>query len=175
MVRQALAYGLVLGTIAWVLTGCGYRVATRGGALPSEIQSVGIPTLINRTPQHAIEQRLTQALIREFTERTKLSVSSSSHNVDALLEGEIIGVGAAPVGFSKEKFGAIYLITISLKVKLNNLKNNKVIFQNDNFVFRDEYVINPNATQFFSEENLSIERMAKDFAASLLASVFEKF
>ncbi len=173
---RRFACGFLIVIVGMGITHCGYRVAGGGsGRSLTSVKSIGIPVFKNLVPQQAVELRLTQALIREFSERSKLSVSSNSTNVDALLEGEITGLNAAPVGFSKEKFGSTYLVTLTLRIKMTNLKTDKLIFQNDNFVFRDEYIVNPNVSQFFSEENVSLDRMAKDFASSVVASVFENF
>jgi hypothetical protein len=46
-----------------------------------------------------------------------------------------------------------------------------VLWQNDNFLYREPYVLNANVRDFFSEENPALERLARDFAASLASTV----
>jgi len=163
---------------------CGYRRAGLGEGLPKGWRTIGIPTLKNATQHYEVEQRFTQALVREFVERSRYAVVRRDSDVDAVLRGEITGVGAAPVIYGREAFGSTYLVTVYLKVSLTDTKTNKIIYQNDGFVFRDQYAINarvlPNTNrvtveQVFSEEATAIDRIARDLAASVVTSVLETF
>src|SRR5690606_17920675 len=50
---------------AAALSGCGYRVRSSVGKLPSEAQSLGIPTFRNLTTYYKIEQLITGAVLKE--------------------------------------------------------------------------------------------------------------
>lgn len=176
----------VAGLGAILLSGCGYHPAGSGAALPQGIRTIGIPTLTNSTQSYEIEQRFTQALIREFVERGKFSIVPRDADVDAVLRGEITGIGASPIIYGRDTFQSTYLISVSLKVSLVATKTKKTLYRNDSFLFRDQYTVNArilnNASgsrvaveQFFSEENPALERIAKDFAASVVISVLETF
>jgi hypothetical protein len=153
----------------------GYHLANRAEGIPSHVRTIGIPTFKNFTQRYEIEQRLTQALVREFAEKSKFSISSADKGVDAVLRGEVTNMGAVPVIFGRETFGSVFLVFINCRVSLLNLKDNKILYQNNNVVFRDQYVLNSDVAQFFSEENSAIDRIAKDFASSLVASIMESF
>jgi hypothetical protein len=54
------------------------------------------------------------------------------------------------------------------------LKDSSVLWQNDDFLFRERYVLNSSVRDFFSEENPALERLARDFAASLASTILER-
>ncbi len=158
---------------------CGYRVRSSFGRLPSGVQSLGIPTFKNLTTQYRIEQLISAAVLKEFSLRTRTPVSSSNTGVDSILVGEIRSVSSVPVTFgnkasSSQTFGSTVLITIQASVKLMRLKDSVVLWQNDDFLYRDSYVLNPNVRDFFSEENPAIHRLAQQFAASLASTMLER-
>ena len=68
--RIALSLAILVGIVC---AGCGYHVAGRASRLPSDWSSIAIPAFKNDTTRYRIEQRLTEAVIREFIERTKVS------------------------------------------------------------------------------------------------------
>ena len=62
--RGWIQYGAASMALAVALTGCaGYRLGTM---LPPDIQSVAVPTFINRTSEPLLESETTRAAIREF-------------------------------------------------------------------------------------------------------------
>src|ERR1700738_249526 len=54
-----------------ILSGCGYRVGGTASRLPPGLKVIAVPALENRTNQFRVEQRMTQAVVREFISRTK--------------------------------------------------------------------------------------------------------
>ena len=146
------------------------------GKLPGGIESVGIPTFRNLTSQYRIEQIISKAVLKEFTLRTQVPVNSRSTGVDSVLMGEIVGMNSTPVTFGTQKvgsqtFGATFMISVRLSAKLVRLKDSAVLWQNDSFLYREPYVLNANVSDFFSEENPALERLARDFAASLASTI----
>jgi len=163
--------------LAILSSGCGYQVHSSIGSLPSGIQSLGIPTFVNRTPQYKVEQRLTSAVLREFSARTRVPVNSNSSGVDAVLRGEIRSVNSSPVTFSTDStgtFASSFLVTVQIGVKLVRVSDSKVLWENADFLFRERYVLNGKVTDFFSEEGPALDRLAQDFAASLATTVLSR-
>ena len=157
---------------------CGYRVRSSVGKLPSGMQSIGIPTFQNFTNQYKIEQLLSSAVLKEFSMRTRTPVNSSSTDVDAVLLGEIQSVSAVPVTFGtqtigSQTFGSAFLVTVQVSVKLKRIKDSAIVWQRDNFLYRDRYVLNADVKDFFSEENSALERLARSFAASLASAILD--
>jgi hypothetical protein len=170
---------ILLATLALLLAGCGYRVRSSIGTLPSLAQSLGIPTFQNITTQYKIEQLITAAVLKEFSARSRAVVNSGGSGVDLVLKGEIRDISSAPVTFGAQSvgsqtFGSAYLISVQLSVKLMRLRDSAVIWQNDDFVFRERYVVNGDVREFFSEENPALERLAHNLAASLASSILNR-
>lgn len=160
-------------------SGCGYRVRSSVGTLPSGSRSIGIPTFRNLTGQYKLEQLISSAVVKEFALRSNAKVNSRSSGVELVLLGEIQKVSSTPVVFGSEKdgsqtFGSAFLVTVELGVKLVRSNDSSVIWQNDRYLYRERYVLNGVVQDFFSEENPALARLAKDFAAGLASTILDR-
>lgn len=154
--------------------GCGYQVHSAVGKLPSGIQSLGIPTFENRTYEFKVEQVITGAVLKEFSLRTAIPVNSHKSGVDAVLVGEIRGINATPVTFGSDTFASVFLVTVQMGVKLVRVKDSKVLWENNDFSFRERYQLNSDVKSFFSEESPALDRLSREFAASLVSAVLHR-
>jgi hypothetical protein len=155
---------------------CGYHVAGRGAHLPSSWKTIAVPALVNRTSRYRIEQRLTEALIREFQTRTNYRIVQDENSADATVHGEIMSIEGSPVLFDAAT-GRVttMLVTLHASVKLTDRQTQKTVYLNDNLVFRDEYQISTDVNSFFEEQDPALERMAHDFAAQVVSAILENF
>jgi outer membrane lipopolysaccharide assembly protein LptE/RlpB len=172
-VAAPAAAALLLAALA---AGCGYHVAGRAASLPAGWKTIAVPAFVNRTHRYRIEQRLTEAVIRELLARTSYRIVQNENAADAVLRGEVTGIDANAVLFDTQTGRATtMLVTIHVQARLIDRKTAQVIYQNPNFVFRDEYEISSDPKSFFEEEDPALDRMARDFAASLVSAILEKF
>ena len=156
--------------------GCGYHVAGRASRLPSDWSSIAIPAFKNDTTRYRIEQRLTEAVIREFVERTKYRIVQNVEAADGVLHGEVRSVETSPVIFNSTTGEVeLMIVTIHTRVLLLDNKTSKPLYQSDDMVFRDEYQISSDVQSFFDEQSPALGRMARDFAAKLVSNVVENF
>ena len=170
--RQGIRTRMAVGALALLmLAGCGYQVHSSVQNLPGGIRSLGIPTFTNMTHQYKVEQQMTRAVLHEFSTRTRISVNSNSTGVDGVLSGEIRSFSSSPVIFGTDTFGSAFLVTVSMAVKLTRLRDGTVLWENSNYVYSERYALNTKVTEFFSEENPALERLARDFAAALASTV----
>jgi hypothetical protein len=169
MKRACLAFFLLMG-----LTGCGYRVASRN-RLPQAIHSIDVRPLENQTTTYKIEQILTRALVSELVARTGYDVDSGNPQADAVLEGRVIRVTANPVTFGRTAFASTVLVTVYAGIELTDRRTGAVLFENDRYVFREQYIVNVDVENFFSEMNPALQRIASDFAESVVVSIVEGF
>jgi outer membrane lipopolysaccharide assembly protein LptE/RlpB len=165
---------LIAATLA--LTGCGYHVAGRAANLPSEWKTIAVPAFKNDTTRYRIDERFTAAVIRQFIQRTKYRVVQNTESADAVLHGEILTIETTPVLFNATT-GQVttMLVTVHLKVQLQDTKTQKLAYKNDDMVFRDEYQISTDVQSFFEESDPALERMSRDMAAQLVSNVLENF
>ena len=80
---RALALWLAVLAAPLAAVGCGYHVAGHASSLPSEWTDIAIPAFKNDTTTYRIEQRMTEAVIREFITRTKYRVVQDPKSADA--------------------------------------------------------------------------------------------
>jgi hypothetical protein len=156
--------------------GCGYRVANRSDALPKSIHVIAVPALENATTGYRIEQKLTSATVHEFLATTAYKITSEPGSADAVLRGKVLTLEAVPLLFDTRSGAATtMLVTVRCEVTLTQTDTQKVLFHTDKFVFRNEYEISTNVKSFFEEQDPALDRLAKDFAQRLVASVTENF
>ncbi len=161
---------------AFLFAGCGYRVAGTGAGLPAGIKTVAIPALENKTSRFRVEQRLTEALVREFLARTRYRVVSDPANADAVLSGEVTSLESNAVLFDTATGRATtMLVSVRLRVKFVEAASKKVLWENDEYLFREQYEISADLKSFFEEQNPALDRLAREFAATLVSALLENF
>ena len=173
---------MALSTLA--LCGCGYHVSGHSDALPKTIHVIAIPALENKTTSYRVEQRLTAATIHQFLAATPYKIVSTPDGSDAILRGKVLTVEAVPLLFITTPATATepsttrattMLVTMKCEVTLTEVASGKLLYHNDNFVFRNEYEISTDVKSFFEEQDPALDRMAQDFARRLVAAVTENF
>lgn len=164
-----LLFGLII-----TLPGCGYKVQSSTRDLPAGIRSLGIPTFTNLTSQYRIEQRVTSAVLKEFTERTRIPVNSKNTGVDAVLSGEIRLISSSPVTYAADAYGSAFVVTVQAAVKLVRTSDSAVLWENPGFLFTERYVLTSTVTNYFPEEGPALDRLSRDFASSLASTVLSR-
>lgn len=167
-----------LGALAAALAGtaCGYRVAGQATRLPPDVKVIAIPAFENKTPWMRLEQRLTAAVMREFLQRTRYEVAGDPEQADAVLRGTVLSATSAPVIFDPATGRASAVtVEVSVDVELRDRRTQKVLYADKDWIFREQYEITSDLDSFFEERDPALERLARDFAASLVSAVVESF
>ena len=174
------------------LSACGYHVGGTASLMPPGLKAIAVPALKNDTPRYRIEQRMTEAVVHEFIARTKYRIVSTEDSADAVLHGEITSFEAIPVVFDTTPTttpnvtivpalntttarATTMLVSVHLKVLLEDRETKKVLYKNDSYLFREPYEISTDPSKFFDEQGPALERMSRDFAARLVSDVLENF
>jgi hypothetical protein len=173
--RSRVVPELLLAIIV-VLSGCGYRVAGNAAHLPSDWKTIAVPAFTNDTTNYRIEQKFTEAVIREFIARTKFRITSAPESSDGIVHGEVLSVETAPVLFNATT-GEVttMLVTVRTKVDLIDNRTQKPLYENKDLVFRSEYQISPDVKSFFEEQDPAVDRLSRDLASHIVSSVLEGF
>jgi hypothetical protein len=66
------------------------------------------------------------------------------------------------------------VVTVTIRITLTN-RAGRVLFENQNYTFREQYQVSREVTSFFEEETPALERMSHDFARTLVSDVLEAF
>jgi outer membrane lipopolysaccharide assembly protein LptE/RlpB len=156
--------------------GCGYHVAGKSDSLPKTIHVIAVPALENKTTSYRIEQKFTSATIHEFLVKTSYRVVSNPENADAVLRGKVLSVEAVPLTYDTASGRATtMLVQVKCEVTFEERATGKILYHSDNFVFRNEYELSTDVPSFFEEQDPALDRVAKDFAARLVAAVTENY
>ena len=155
-------------------SGCGYRLAGKATAIPANIDSVAIPIFNNKTTKYRLEQRLTSAVVDEFVARTRYRIVPDASQAKALLTGEVTEFTSTPVIFAGGA-GATFLVTVRMRVSMKDTATHKLLFENNNFYFREEFEISRGSKEFFPEEGPAMDRLAREFSRTLVSSILEAF
>lgn len=166
---------LTLTLLALLLAGCGYHLAGHSMFLPEHIRVIGVPPFQNETARAEMEQRITENLLDEFLRRGRFSTVAGREGADAVVEGTITGFNRMPVTFSARGRASRQEVTITARVRLVETEPERILWSQENFIFRRQYDIEESQDDFFDREILAIDEIAADFARSVVTSILEGF
>lgn len=149
-----------------------YKPVTNSG-LPRHIKTVAVPTFQfePRGLRYKIESRFTEAVVREVIRRGNgLKVQASLEGADAVIEGNIRDFSFSGVLLDRQGRARVYEITIVSAVTIRDLKEKKVLYDNQNFTFRDSFEFSEDPRSFFNEEDPAVDRIARAFAESVVSA-----
>ena len=181
MTRRVLARLMGLLGAAALCSGCGYALAGQGTFLPDYIQTIGVPLFQNNTTVFEIEQSLTQQVRSEFIGRGRYRVVATETGVDALLTGTISRVTIAPASFTAQQQASRYILTVQADIEFRDLTTDEVLWENPSLSFSDEYDVASagggpiDANLFFGQQSNAVQRVARDFASTVVSSILEAF
>ncbi len=158
------------------LGGCGYHTLGAATHLPPGLHTLAVPVFQTRTEIYGTETAMTDAVIREFAARTRFRVTpSSSEDADAVLHGTILKELVSPLTYnSATQQSSSFLITIIVSVTLNG-RDGQVLYQNNNYTFRQQYESTSDLPTFLEEDPAAVERLSREFARQLVADVLEGY
>jgi outer membrane lipopolysaccharide assembly protein LptE/RlpB len=178
LVRQII----LAASLAAGLAGCGYRTAGHFSTMPKNVHVIAVPAMENKTSTYRVEQKLTAATIHELLAKTNYRVISDPNGGDAVLTGKVLRMEVVPLLFQTNTTATTstaqataMLVTMTCEVTLTDRATEKVLYHNENFLFRNEYQLSTDVRSFFQEGDPALDRMAQDFAARLVAAAMENF
>ena len=166
---------ILIGTVFFFVSGFAecYKPVTNSG-LPKNIKTVAVPAFQFEVAgaRYRVESRFTEAVTKEIIKRGRgLKVQASRENADAVVEGTIRSFNFSGVLLDREGRARVYEITVVAAVTIRDLKENKILYDNQNFVFRDSFEFSEDPRSFFNEEDPAVERMARAFAESVVSTI----
>jgi outer membrane lipopolysaccharide assembly protein LptE/RlpB len=172
MIRRfmGIAVAMALGAVS----GCGYHTVGAATHLPPDAHTLSVPMFLTRTETYHTETALTDAVIREFAARSRLRVSpASGGDPDVVLHGTVLTETVVPLTYNTTtQQSSSYLITLVISVTLTD-RDGKVLYENKNYVFRNQYQATSDLHTFLDESPAAVYRMSRDFARALVADVLE--
>ena len=148
-----------------------YKPVTKN-QLPSRIKTVAVPAFQNNALRYKVESRFTGAVVDELIRRGRgLRVQGDREGADAVIEGIIKNFYFAGVLLDDKGRARIFEVTIEAAVTVRDQTENRVLYDNQSYVFRGEYEFANDPRNFFSEEDPAVQRMARSFAESIVSTL----
>ena len=165
---------LLLATLFFAagFTEC-YKPVTNSG-LPKNIHKIAVPAFQTeaRGLRYRVGSRFTDAVSREIIRRGNgLTVQGSIAGADAVVEGTIRDFSFAGVLLDSQGRARVYEVTIVSAVTIRDLKENKILYDNQNFIFRDSFEFSEDPRSFFNEEDPAVERIAHAFSEAVVSAI----
>jgi outer membrane lipopolysaccharide assembly protein LptE/RlpB len=67
-----------------------------------------------------------------------------------------------------------FLITVKARISLLD-RNHKVLYQNSNYIFRQQYETTQDLATFVQEDPAAVQRLSRDFAQAVVSDILESF
>jgi outer membrane lipopolysaccharide assembly protein LptE/RlpB len=160
-----------------VTAGCGYHTSGQAVRLPTDLHTLYVPTFVNATSIYRVDQTITEDVIRELHDRThyRIVTTNADGAADATLSGTVTGAIISPTTYDPAT-GRISsgMVTVTMKASLVTSKG-KVLWENPNYVYREQYQVSRDAPSFLEEEEPALGRIANSFARSLVSDILEAY
>jgi Lipopolysaccharide-assembly len=174
-VIRVTAFVLVLFSVSGY-TEC-YKPVTKS-QLPTYIKTVAVPAfqLGPEALRFKIDHRFTEAVMNELIRRGRgLRVQSEREGADAVIEGVVRRFTFSGVLLDDKGRARIFEVTIVAAVTVRDQHDNRVLYDNQNFIFRGEFEFANDPRNFFNEEDPAVMRMARSFAESIVSTLVNGF
>ena len=174
---------LLFGLLA--AAGCGYHRVGSSAHLPDTVHTLAVPIFKNKTQFYHTEVAMTQAVAREFTDRTRLQVTPQSEaDADATVNGTIIAESVQPLTYRTSTTGvqagqrtsttSSFLVTITVNASVTD-RNQRVLYEHSNYVFHEQFETSSDPASFIEEDSPAVQRLSRDFAQALVSDILESF
>ncbi len=172
--RSFLLAPLALALLS--LSGCGYHTLGAATHLPPGVRTISVPVFANQTVANGPETAMTEAVIRELMARTRFQITPNPDpDADAVLHGTLLKELVTPLTYNTStQQSSSFLVTVVASVTLNS-HDGKILYQNKNYVYRQQYQATTDLPTFLEEDPAAIQRLSRDFARQLVADVLEGF
>ncbi len=150
-----------------------YKPVTESG-LPKNIKTIAVPAFQFEVEgaRYRVESRFTEAVTKEIIKRGRgLIVQGTRNGADAVVEGTIRNFSFSGVLLDRQGRARVYEVTIIAAVTIRDLRENKILYDNQNFIFRDSFEFSEDPRSFFNEEDPAVERMSRAFAESVVSTI----
>ena len=167
--RQRGAACLILLTICWLVSGCGYHHAVSNGRAAELVgRGVHIPIFANKSYRPGLEAILSTSLVDEFALRSGGRVVGKDA-AKFMLGGTILSYAVAPLSYTAADKIKEYRATIKVEAVLSDREDHRVLWKGV-IAVNSEYPANAN----ISLQQNGEEAAVKDICHRLAEQIYEK-
>ena len=156
--KRFLAIALLLITLC--APGCMYSF--KGSSVPAHLKTIAIPLFDDQSGsgEPGLRERLTNKLIERFRQDNSLQIAGKAE-ADAILEGVIVTVSAAPIVVTTGETLQKQRLTIAVKVADQDMKLRRKIFDKQFSNFGDFSIVDgPSGRQ--AALGVAIDKITED-------------
>jgi hypothetical protein len=144
--------------------------------LPKHIKTVAVPAFQNNALRYKIESRFTRAVMEQILRKGRgLRVQGSAEGADAVIDGTIRDFTFTGVLLDDVGRARVFEVTIVAAVTVRDQVENRVLYDNQNFVFKGEFEFANDPRSYFNEEDPAVQRLARSFAESVVSTLVNGF
>ena len=174
---KQIVRGLLLVITLFVVSGyteC-YKPVSKS-ELPDYIKTVAVPPFQNTALRYKVESRFTKAVMDEVIHRGHgIKVQSDREGADAVIDGVVKQFSFGGVLLDDKGRARVFEVQITAAVTVRDQHDNRVLYDNQNFIFRGEYEFANDPRNFFNEEDPAVMRIARSFAESIVSTLINGF
>jgi outer membrane lipopolysaccharide assembly protein LptE/RlpB len=160
----------ILAALAIALAGCGYSFR---GALPGHITTVGVPVFANLTPQPAVENVITTAIIDAFAANSRLAVVRPE-TADSILEGEVVDYVLQPIAYNQAADVTEYRLVVTLNFRYRDVRRGELLLQEVGFREKADFR-STTVAQNLTLEDGALRQAARDIGRAVVALAVSRF
>ncbi|GMR05067.1 MAG: hypothetical protein BMS9Abin23_0998 [Thermodesulfobacteriota bacterium] len=155
----------------YILSGCGYYIAGKGGVMPGGVTSVAIPVFVNRTRKPNIESIITNKFASEFV--TTVDVRDDA---EAELRGVIKTYELRPVSYTKNDVVQEYRLSVTLALSLVDNNGGEVLWEDGDVRDYEDFIVNSTDVTATEEAEITVfKKLSKDLARLVKERMLENF
>jgi hypothetical protein len=144
--------------------------------LPKHIKTIAVPAFQNNALKYKIDSRFAEAVAREIIHRGRgIRVVNDREHADAVVDGVVKRFDFSGVLLDNVGRARIFEVTITAAVTVRDQVQNRMLYDNQNYVFRGEFEFSSDPRTFFNEEDPAVERLAREFAQSLVSTLINGY
>jgi len=156
------------------VVGCGYSLTGMGNSLPPHMKNIMVTIFQNETYEYGLESIVSQELMSSFDRRAGIEVVQDMNIADAVLEGTIKKYEYIP-SLNAQREVTQYYINISAEVRLRDLVDENIYWENKNYRFHEVYKISDGLSSIQANRQQAWQDAAEDFAESIASVLLEGF
>ena len=167
-------YIKVLSSIFIILmAGCGYQMVGKETHVPPGINSIAIPTFVNKTFEPGIEVPFTQGFLREFIQDRRVKVVGRNE-ADSVLEGIIKSFHISSVSYDRSGIALEYQTTLVIDLTLRK-KTGEILWMEKDLSDSRVYRTSSNILVSESNKAAAIQLLGRFMAERIRNRFFYNF
>lgn len=165
--------GFLLILVLLSVTGCGYQLSGRAGAIPRSLQRVAVPMFGNATTEPGLEHLVTAA-VRTQLQRDGRARLGTEASATAQLRGEVRNYQLQLLANDRDDFALEYRVAVDVHVTVEDLQRGQTIL-NQTLAITSEYVVSAQIVPTDIARDRARLALARDAGERVVSLLLDRF